>query len=121
MNYKQLDVYQRSFALVLATYDLSSKFPAHELYGLSSQIRRAAVSILLNIAEGCGRQNKKELRHFLKTSLGSNNEVSVAFDLGRALNYISEKEVCDMQEYSRIIGAQLNKWISSINNDLDGE
>ena len=84
-RYEQLRVWQESMSLVKEIYKLSSKFPREELYGITSQLRRAALSIPLNIAEGQSR-GPKDFRHFLTISLGSCNEtltiLTIATDLG---------------------------------------
>ena len=64
-DFRNLQVWQRGHELVLAVYPISNKFPADERFGITSQIRRAAVSIPTNIAEGCGREGDKELARFL--------------------------------------------------------
>jgi four helix bundle protein len=74
-SFKKLTVWQRSYNLVLMIYKYSQKFPSSELYGLISQIRRASVSILANIAEGSERQHKKEFLQFLSIARGSLAEV----------------------------------------------
>ena len=74
-NYKNLDVWKSAHLLTLNTYKATGTLPKDELYGLTSQIRRASVSIPSNIAEGCGRGGKTELGQFLKIALGSANEL----------------------------------------------
>lgn len=86
-NYKKYDVWHKAHELCLFVYkDVSSRFPGEEKYALSSQIKRAAYSIPLNIVEGCGRNSDKDFVHFLDTALGSAHEVEYcalpAFDLG---------------------------------------
>jgi hypothetical protein len=68
-SYKDLRVWQRAIELVTSTYRVSQQFPKKEIYGLTAQVRRAAVSIPSNIAEGQGRQSKKDFRHFLAQAL----------------------------------------------------
>src|SRR5712692_8557865 len=69
-DYRQLKVWQKSHSLVLRIYTATATFPEPERYGLTSQMRRAAASIAANIAEGCGRVGRAELRQFLYTSFG---------------------------------------------------
>ena len=74
-GYKTLDVYQRSYKMSLEIHRITQTFPGHERYELGSQIRKSAVSIALNIAEGYGRRDAKaEFQHFLRNALGSCNE-----------------------------------------------
>lgn len=72
-------------SLVVAVYQYSAKFPDSEKFGLTSQIRRAAVSVPSNIAEGCGRSSDKELKNFLHIARGSLNEVSCQVDIAKRL------------------------------------
>ncbi len=92
-TYRELDVYQKAYALVLEVYSLTRKIPQEERYGLVSQMRRAAVSIPLNIAEGYGRQEgSKEIKHFLSMARGSGNEMEVLLELASDLGYMPESE-----------------------------
>lgn len=77
-------------SLALEIYELSSLFPKEETFGLSSQIKRAAVSIPVNIAEGCGRKTKKDFSHFIQIAIGSACEVECELLLACDLGYISE-------------------------------
>jgi len=96
-SYKDLIAYQKGYLLVLDIYRLTRKLPAEELYGLSSQMRRCAVSIPSNIAEGYMR-GTKEYIHFLKIALGSTAELETQLSLCRDLCYIEEQDV------NRLIG-----------------
>lgn len=73
-NFKELVVWQKSIDLSVKIYEIANGFPKEEIYGLSSQIRRCVVSIPSNIAEGAGRNSKKEFSHFLSIALGSSFE-----------------------------------------------
>ena len=85
-NFKSLKVWEKSHELTLAVYKATTNFPKDELYGLTSQIRRASASIPANIAEGCGRTGKAELARFLQVAMGSASELEyhllLAHDLG---------------------------------------
>jgi len=85
-NFKSLKVWQKSHELTLAIYKATANFPKDELYGLTSQIRRACASVPANIAEGCGRTGKAELARFLQVAMGSASELEyhllLAHDLG---------------------------------------
>ncbi|MBI3470015.1 MAG: four helix bundle protein [Candidatus Solibacter usitatus] len=74
-DFKNLKVWQKGHRLTLALYDATRSFPKEELFGLTSQIRRAAASIPANIAEGCGRGGKRELNRFLLVAMGSASEL----------------------------------------------
>lgn len=87
-DYKKLAVWGKAYQLTLNVYAASKNFPREEMFGLTSQIRRAAYSIPSNIAEGSGRGTDKELAHFLQIALGSANELEFHLSLSRDLEYI---------------------------------
>lgn len=91
--YTQLEVWKKARILVCEVYKLSAKFPKEEMYGLTSQIRRAAVSIPSNIAEGCGRQYKKETIQFQYIARGSQYELETELYLSHDLGFISAQEL----------------------------
>lgn len=87
MSHKKLDVWKESIKLTTEVYKLTQTFPDNELYGLTNQIRRSAVSIPSNIAEGCARQTSKETIQFLHISLGSVAELETQLIIATELNY----------------------------------
>lgn len=87
-DFKRLDVWRSSQKLAADIYRLTSGFPSVERYGLSSQMRRAAVSVTANIAEGCGRQGDVELRRYLRISLGSLAELECELRLANDLHFL---------------------------------
>ena len=91
MPYERFDAWHACHKLALATYRLTSGFPKHELYGLTSQMRRAAFSAAANIAEGSARRGPFELRHFLDIALGSLSELRCAALFARDLELVSQK------------------------------
>lgn len=88
-DFRQLQVWQKSHSLTLAIYKISKTFPKDEIYGLTSQIRRSAISLPSNISEGCGRFSEKELVQFLVIASGSASELSYQLLLAKDLDYIS--------------------------------
>lgn len=88
-KFENLKVWQKSIDLCEFIYRISKEFPTEEKFGLQSQIRRAAVSVSLNIAEGSGRSTNKDFRKFLHDSLGSLREVVSALHIALRLKYIS--------------------------------
>ena len=111
-SYHDLEVYKRSYKLALDIHRLSFTLPKRERFELSSQIRRAAVSIPLNIAEGYGRkESKAEFKHFLRNSLGSCNEVQVLLKMLCDLSYIEPLIYQSFKEDYDILGKQLNRLI----------
>jgi len=92
MLHKDLDVYKHSILLVKEIYALTSSFPREEIYGLSSQMRRAAISIPANIAEGCGRKSEKELLQFLNVASGSLTEMETHLEIALVLEFVSNQD-----------------------------
>ena len=87
-SHRDLDVWKKSIGLVREIYVLTKKFPPDELYGLTSQMRRAAVSVPSNIAEGAARGSSKEFSRFLSISLGSLAEMETQLLIAENLNYL---------------------------------
>lgn len=111
--YQDLKVWQRSMELVTAVYKRTAEFPKHELYGLTSQIRRAAVSVPSNIAEGQGRRSPKEFCQFLRHAKGSLMEVETQTIVAVRLSYISSESGNAVLKMSAEIGKMLNGLIDS--------
>ena len=91
-DFRNLEVWKRSHSLTLELYRVTSKFPSNELYGMTSQIRRAAASVPANIAEGCGRYGNAELTRFLRIAIGSSSELEYHVLLAYDLGYIGKEE-----------------------------
>jgi len=87
-NYKNLIIWQKSDELALQVYKLTDKFPKHELFGITSQLRRAVLSIPTNIVEGYNRKSKKELHRFIDIALGSLAETEYLIEFSKKLGYI---------------------------------
>lgn len=94
-SFKDLIVWQKSYKLVTEIYKITRNFPKVELYGLSQQMRRCAVSIPSNIAEGYGRQYNKEYKQFLSIAYGSVCELETQYLLANDLQYISRSEMAE--------------------------
>jgi len=92
-SFQDLLVWQRAIELTTDIYRLTESFPKSEMYGLTSQIRRAAVSIASNIAEGCGRGSKREFRQFLIVARGSNCELQTQLIIARNLDLAQEGRI----------------------------
>ncbi|HNX36797.1 MAG TPA: four helix bundle protein [Candidatus Cloacimonadota bacterium] len=93
MMHTDLEVYKSSMMLVKEIYDLTSSFPRDEVWGLTSQMKRAVVSIPSNIAEGCGRRSSRELSNFLNVALGSLTELITQIDIALMLGFIEDKVI----------------------------
>ena len=97
-SYKDLDAWKQSKSLVKIIYALTSRFPKEEDFGLKLQMRRASISVVSNIAEGMGRQYKKETIQFMYMSRGSLNELEAQLDVSFDLLYIKEDELKQANE-----------------------
>ena len=95
-NFRELNIWKRSFALVTQVYQLSETFPSTEKFGLMLQIRRCAVSIPSNIAEGCGRNTDKDLLRFLDISMGSAFELETQLLLAEQLEFIKNQNIAEV-------------------------
>ena len=91
-DFRSLQVWDKVHRLTLSSYRLTATFPKSELYGLTSQIRRCAVSTAANIAEGCGKPGNGEFQRFLNIAAGSASELEYHFLLARDLGYLSETD-----------------------------
>ena len=112
-DFRKLKVWEKAHALALATYRSSQHFPREEAFGLTSQVRRAAVSIPANIAEGCGRTGGREFSRFLSMALGSASEVDyhflLAHDLGLLTDADFERLSADVAEVKRMLASLAQK------------
>ncbi len=113
-DYKKYTVWNEGHRLVLEIYKITNSFPKDELFGLSSQIRRAMVSVPTNIAEGCGRETDKDFKRFLVIAHGSATEVEYLLFLSNELNFITNKEYLELNERIIILRKQLHKLIIKI-------
>ena len=113
-NYKELKVWQRAYRLCLGIYKLTKAFPKDEQYNLTSQIRRSAVSIPSNIAEGYGRRTTPDYIRSLYISYGSTCELETQIMLSGDLGYISEEGITKLQEDIREVERMLKALIKSL-------
>jgi four helix bundle protein len=113
-SYRDLIAWQKAKALALEVYLCTRKFPKDEIYGLTSQMRRAAVSVPSNIAEGKGRYSKKELVQFLFHARGSLLELETQLSIAHDLKYMDSVTFCHFegktQELGRILNGLLNRF-----------
>jgi four helix bundle protein len=116
LTHKDLKVWQKSIDFVVEIYEATSTFPKEEIYGLTSQIRRASVSVPSNIAEGYGRFSDKELIRFLFISLGSASEVETQLIICNRLNYLKEIDFNHLSQFNNEIIKMLAGLIRSKNN-----
>ena len=106
-SFRDLAVWQKSIQLSVAVYRLTREFPREELYGLSSQMRRAAVSVASNIAEGHGRLNTNEYRQFLGVARGSNFELQTQLEVAKALQMGDSRALGEAESISHEVGKMI--------------
>ncbi|MFZ4704508.1 MAG: four helix bundle protein [Bacteroidales bacterium] len=115
-SYKDLQVWQKSMEIVIAVYSESKMFPANEQYGLVSQMRRSAISIPANIAEGYRRNSSKSYAGFLKIARGSLYELETELLIAEKLNYIQSENKLSLFTSIEEVGKMLNSLIKKIEN-----
>jgi four helix bundle protein len=102
-SYRDLDVWRLAIEFVKDVYRVTEKFPPSEIYGLTNQLRRAAISIPSNIAEGQGRNSSKEFRQFLAVALGSLAEVETQLIIANGIGYLPASELAKLADDLDII------------------
>lgn len=112
--HKRLEVWKKSMELALDVYRVTKDFPVEERYGLISQMRRAAVSIPSNIAEGAARDTRQEFAHFLHIAQASLSELDTQLDLSQALGYITNEFLASMQSLMESVDKMLTGLIKSL-------
>jgi four helix bundle protein len=113
-SYRDLVARQKAMDLVTAIYGISASFPREEIYGLTSQLRRAAVSVPSNIAEGQGRHGLAEFRHFLRQATGSLMELETQVLIAERLRYINSETANQILDSSAELGRILNGLMNSL-------
>lgn len=117
-TYRDLEVWQAAMDLSVAIYRLTQSFPRQEVFGLSGQMRRSAVSIPSNIAQGQGRLNTKEFAHFLGIARGSNYELQTQLQIARTLDFGEKKLIAQAEELSYRIERMTNKLLSALRSRI---
>lgn len=112
-TFRDLKVWQKAFDLALSVYSATQTFPKEEAYGLTIQLRRAAVSVVSNIAEGKGRHSDKDLLRFLGNSRGSLFEIETQIDLAERLGYLSLARATTLRSAVNETGKLLNGFMRS--------
>ncbi len=114
-NYKELKVWQKAVEFTIEIHKLTSIFPTNEQFGLTNQVRRAAYSIPSNIAEGAGRNSKKEFIHFLSIALGSTFEIETQLIIAKGVTYIENNQLEKVLENI----SEIQKMIRGLQKSLD--
>ncbi len=116
-NFRNIKAFQLADHLVVEVYKVTKNFPKEELYGLTSQLRRASLSVPTNIAEGASRQHKRDYLHFLFIARGSLAETEYLLHLARRLDYLSNEEF----EKLEILGKETSKTLFGLIGSVEKE
>jgi len=114
-NFKELHIWQKAMLLVTETYKLTKQFPKEEIFGLTSQVRRSAISVPSNIAEGFGRKSNKEFERFINIAIGSLFEYQTQIEIGKNINYLNEQQFNTLYEKSRELEAMMISFAQKMN------
>ena len=115
-NYRELEIWNEGIELAKIVYQMTLEFPKEEIYGLTSQIRRCAVSIPSNIAEGCGRDSTKDFNHFLAIATGSSYELETQLILAKELGYISADKMAPVLQKLDVLQKKIYRFKQKINS-----
>jgi four helix bundle protein len=113
-SFRDLLVWQRSMELTVAVYRLTQRFPREEAFGLTSQLRRSAISIPSNIAEGHGRMNPREFKHFLLIARASNCELQTQLELSGVLGFADSQLLNQVHGISNEVEKMLFSFLSNL-------
>jgi len=113
-DHRQLIVWQKGVEPALQAYRISGRFPREEIYGITSQFRRAAVSVPSNIAEGNGRAHRLEYANHVSIARGSLREVETLAEIARGLEYISDEELANLRELLDYVGRMLTRLLTRL-------
>ena len=117
-NYRDLEVWQKAMTLVVMCYKVTERFPKTEMYGLSCQLQRAAVSVPANIAEGQGRSHTREYIHHLAIARGSLLETETHLQIAERLGYIDKPSLPPLLDRTAEVGRMLNGLMQALNRKL---
>jgi len=113
-GYRGLQVWQKAMDLLVASYELACKLPSYERYALTSQLRRAAVSVPANIAEGNGRAHRGDYVHHISIARGSLLELETYIEIASRLNYATEEELIEIRDLVDHVSRMLNRLTISL-------
>jgi four helix bundle protein len=116
-NFKKLQVWEKSHDLTLKIYGVTSQFPREEIYGLTSQIRRACASIPTNIAEGCGRASSADFARFLQIAMGSASETEYLVLLAHDLKYLTADQHTELIDATIRVKKNVNRFTKKCQNE----
>jgi four helix bundle protein len=116
-NYRELKIWQRSMDFVVKVYEVTADFPKEERYGLTSQLRRCAVSVPSNISEGAGRGTNNQFKRFLEYSMGSSNEAQTQIELACRVKYLKREIADSLIDEALQIYKMILTFYNSLKND----
>jgi four helix bundle protein len=118
-DFKKIKAWQHADDLAVLVYSKTKSFPVEELYGITSQLRRAAVSIPANVAEGAGREHKKEYFHFLNIARGSIVEMEYLLHFSKRVGYLKKDEYNQLEELRKETAKTLQGLMNSVKKDTE--
>jgi len=118
-NYRDLQVWSKAHNLTLELYRVSRQFPREEIYGITSQLRRAAASIGANLAEGCGRRTSNELARFVRVAMGSASELDYHLLLSRDLGFMMNDDFAGASATLNEVRKMLTSFLQSIEGQIE--
>lgn len=121
LSHKKLEVYTISMSMVKEVYRITALFPAAELYGIVSQLRRASVSVISNLAEGAARKSGKEKRRFYEISRSSVVEIDTQLEISLMLSFLSKEDIMKLKEYNESIFRILSTMIRNLGHEFQAE
>jgi four helix bundle protein len=113
-RYKELEIWKRSIILATKVYEITASYPAEEKYGMISQLRRSAVSVPSNIAEGAGRNSDKQFVHFLSIVVGSLFEVETQLLISKNVGIISDEDIVSLNSEASVLSKMIFKLQSKL-------
>lgn len=117
-DFRKIVAWEKADDLVVLIYEVTRAFPKEELYGLTSQLRRAAISVAANIAEGSGKQYLKEFRRFLYTARGSLSEVEYYIHLSHRVGYLDAEKAARLEEARQDAAKTLQGFINTVEEQI---
>ena len=118
-DFHKLKVWEKAHQLTLGIYQITKEFPKDEMYGLTSQMRRACASIPTNIAEGCGRDSQADLTRYLYMAMGSSSELEYQLILSHDLHYVADQAYEELSSELIEVRRMLNSLIQKVKHDVE--
>ena len=114
LSHKKLDVYQISLKLVKEIYNVTQQFPTEERFLIVNQVRRAAISVCSNLAEGSARKSRQEKIRFFEISRSSAVEIDTQFEISLILQYVQNEQIAQLEQYLESVFRMISKLISNL-------